>query len=564
MFNDNDWWRGATIYQIYPRSFFDSTGDGSGDLAGIAAKMDYIADLGVDAIWLSPFFTSPMKDMGYDVADYRNVDPLFGTLRDFDNVVTAAHKRGIKVIIDQVLNHTSDEHPWFVESRASRQNPKSEWYIWVDPKPDGSPPNNWLSVFGGPAWTWNSQRRQYYLHNFLSSQPDLNYYCPEVTEQILSDMEFWLQRGVDGFRLDAINHCYHDQHLRDNPAKIIQEIPLADVAGVALGTGRENPYVYQHHLYDKTRPENLTLLMKIRKLMNKYPGAATVGEIGGDGALETMASYTSGGDKLHMAYTFDLLSEQCDANFLRTTIETIEAKIHDGWMCWSFGNHDVVRLATRWSGIQAGTQRTGSGANSALAQARLHVYLALLLTLRGSVNIYQGEELGLEEAELSLEELVDPFGLAFWPMFKGRDGCRTPIPWVSEDENNAGFSTGKPWLPVFPPHRALAVNVQEKNPRSMLNAYRQFLAWRRTQKILQKGDIRFHASPDKTLLYERSFDGEHMLVALNFSEQETNVVLPSNKGITPTATELFMVNARWDNPNVELPPYGIGLAWRQR
>ncbi len=535
---DCDWWRGAVIYQVYPRSFFDSNGDGIGDLPGVTAKIDYIASLHVDAIWLSPFFTSPMKDFGYDVSDYRGVDPIFGTLEDFDNLIVEAHKRGIRIIIDQVLSHTSDQHAWFKESRSSRTNSKADWYVWSEPKPDGTPPNNWLSVFGGSAWAWDSRRRQYYLHNFLTSQPDLNFHNPKVAGQILSDVEFWLQRGVDGFRLDAINFCYHDKKLRDNP-------PNDEIAEGSIGVRKENPYAYQSHKYDKTQPENLIFLQKIRALLDKYPGTTTVGEIGDDNSLDTMAAYTADGDKLHMAYSFDFLTEQCDAALLRTTIETIETKLNDGWPCWAIGNHDVSRVATRW----------GNGSPS---QQRNLVFMAMLLTLRGSVCIYQGEELGLEEAELAYEDLVDPYGIAFWPEYKGRDGCRTPMPWTSVN-SRAGFSEVTPWLPIYAGHMQATVSAQDSDPASMLNAYRAFLAWRKQQQVLLKGDILFHKSPKNTLLFERDDGRQRMLIALNTSAKPVSMKVPAIKA--PAGSELKFVNADWGGTKLHLPAYGIGLAW---
>ena len=561
--DDKEWWRGAVIYQVYPRSFFDSNGDGNGDLPGVTAKMDYIASLGVDAIWLSPFFKSPMKDLGYDISDYRCVDERFGALTDFDELLATAHQHGIKIIIDQVLNHTSDQHPWFVESRRSRDNPKADWYVWVDPKLDGTVPNNWQSVFGGSAWQWDSRRRQYYLHNFLTSQPDLNFHNPEVVQQLLRELTFWLERGVDGFRLDAIDFGYYDAHLRDNPPKLLDDAILIEDQGVAMGAGRENPYTYQHHLYDKARPENLLFLEDVRKLVEKYPGVTTIGEIGGDGALEIMAQYTADHNKLHMAYTFHLATPRRDAAYLRETIEVTEAQIRDGWPCWALGNHDSTRVATRWLPMNASGRvedcAEAAKGGDALQRQWLCVYLVLLLTLRGSVCIYQGEELGLEDAQLSFDELVDPFGIAFWPDFKGRDGCRTPMPWVTSDTVTAGFSTGKPWLPLWRPHCAYAVDAQEQDPHSLLNAYRAFLKWRRTQKVLQKGEIAFHESLENTLLYERSYEGKRLLVALNLSDQAVSLATPGDA--EAIATELFFVKGLWRDQRVSLPPYGIGLAW---
>lgn len=296
-----DWWRGAVIYQIYPRSFQDTNGDGVGDLPGITRRLDHVAGLGVDAIWISPFFTSPMKDFGYDVSDYCDVDPLFGTLADFDALIARAHELGLKVLIDLVLSHTSDQHPWFQESRQSRGNPKADWYVWAEPKPDGTAPNNWLSIFGGPAWAWDARREQYYLHNFLTAQPDLNFHCPAVQEALLGVAKFWLDRGVDGFRLDTINFYMHDAELRDNPPLPVEERNDQTAPKV-------NPYNHQRHLYDKNHPQNIVFLRKLRKLMDGYKAAA-VGEIGdSQRGLEILGEYTSGPDAMQMSYAFELLS----------------------------------------------------------------------------------------------------------------------------------------------------------------------------------------------------------------------------------------------------------------
>ncbi|MFQ3788913.1 alpha-amylase family glycosyl hydrolase [Halomonas sp. A29] len=534
-----DWWRGAVIYQIYPRSFMDSNGDGIGDLKGIIDKLDYIASLNVDAIWLSPFFTSPMKDFGYDVADYRDVDPMFGTLDDFDRLVEAAHARGLKVTIDQVLSHTSDQHPWFVESRASRDNPKADWYVWADAKADGSPPTNWQSVFGGSSWQWDTRRCQYYLHNFLVSQPDLNFRNPEVVEAILEEVRFWLDRGVDGFRLDAVNFCTHGE-LVDNP-------PRSELEDGFLGVRRDNPYGYQLHLHDKTQPENLAFLEKLRTLLDEYPGATSVGEVGDDDSLKVMATYTQGGNRLHMAYSFDLLGERHDPEFLHQTMTAMEERIGDGWPCWALGNHDVPRVATRW--------------NAADDPARLRLYLAFLLTQRGSVCLYQGEELGLTEAELALEQLADPAGITFWPAYKGRDGCRTPHPWSAE-RRHGDFSQGKPWLPVPDEHLGLAMNRQDDDPDSLLNAYRTFLAFRREHVELVKGAIRYHPLRDGVLCLERSHP-EHaprgrLLVALNFSYEPRALNAP--QGAKPLDDAPGLVNGTWNAGKVHLPPCGIAIA----
>jgi alpha-glucosidase len=307
-----DWWRGAVIYQIYPRSFQDSTGNGIGDLNGITRRLGHVASLGVDAIWLSPIFPSPMADMGYDVSDYTGIDPLFGTLADFDRLLDAAHGLGLKVIIDQVLSHTSDQHPWFVESRQSRDNPRADWYVWADPLPDGTPPNNRPSVFGGPAWEWDARRRQYYLHNFLASQPDLNFHTPQVQDALIDTMRLWLDRGVDGFRLDTVNYYFHDARLRSNPPEKRDEVLPA-----------VNPYDMQDHVHSKSQPENIAFLKRLRRLTDAYPDRALVGEVGeGRRAVAVMADYTKGTDRLHMAYSFDMLGPQFSAAHFRSKIRS--------------------------------------------------------------------------------------------------------------------------------------------------------------------------------------------------------------------------------------------------
>ncbi len=538
MHADQDWWRGAVIYQVYPRSFFDSNQDGIGDLPGLTAKLDYIATLGIDAIWLSPVFTSPMKDFGYDVADYRDIDPTFGTLEDFDAMVAKAHQLGVKVIIDQVTNHTSDQHPWFLESSSSQDNIRADWYVWADPKPDGTPPNNWLSVFGGSAWAWNSRRRQYYLHNFLASQPDLNYHNSYVVDQVISDLEFWLQRGVDGFRLDAVNYCYHDKQLRDNPSN-------KDLTEGFIGINKENPYAYQRHLYDKTQPECIGYLQRLRKLLDRYPGSVALGEIGAIDALDIMAEYTSGGDKLHMAYSFELLTGQSSSQFFKDTITGLEAKIGDGWPCWATGNHDVTRVATRWS-------------NGAVSPARARMFMVMLLTLRGTPCIYQGEELGLTEAQLELEDLVDPYGIAFWPDYKGRDGCRTPMPW-RHDAEFAGFSRAKPWLPIFAEHLNAAVSVQQSDDNSMLSAYREFIHWRKAQPALVKGTIEVVDTPSGSLTYIRQFGEQRLLIALNLSNDPQEFEIPDF--LEAAGENLLTTTANWQGNRVHLPAFGVAMAW---
>ncbi|MFM7433891.1 MAG: alpha-amylase family glycosyl hydrolase, partial [Gammaproteobacteria bacterium] len=329
-----EWWRDAVIYQVYPRSFADSNGDGTGDLPGLIGKLDYIASLGVDAIWVSPFYRSPMADFGYDISDYRDVDPVFGTLADFDRLLAESHRRGLRVIVDQVLSHSSDRHPWFEESRRSRDNPKADWYVWADAQADGTPPNNWLSIFGGPAWQWEPRRGQYYLHNFLVSQPDLNYHNPQVAAQMLEEAEFWLRRGVDGFRLDAINFCFHDAQLRSNPAK-----PLAERKG--RGYTIDNPYAAQYHLHDNTQPETLGFVEQLRKLVDRYPGAMTLGEISCEDPFAAVRDYTAGDRRLHSAYCFELLVDQFSTAHARDVFATLAVSAPDFWPVWAVGNHDV-------------------------------------------------------------------------------------------------------------------------------------------------------------------------------------------------------------------------------
>ncbi|UTW01330.1 alpha glucosidase [Marinomonas rhizomae] len=537
MTDKQEWWRGAVIYQVYPRSFFDSNNDGIGDLPGVTAKMHYIASLGVDAIWLSPFFTSPMKDFGYDVSDYCGVDPIFGTLDDFDELIASAHHHGLKVMIDQVLNHSSDQHPWFVESRSSHDNDKADWYIWADANPDGTVPNNWLSVFGGPAWHWDSRRRQYYLHNFLDSQPDLNFHNPDVVDALLETVEFWLKCGVDGFRLDTANYYYHDIELRNNP-------PKDEVVEGSIGVRLDNPYAYQLHLYDKSRPENIAFLQRLRSLLDQYPNTTTVGEVGCDFALETMAAYTQGKDKLHMCYSFDLLTHDSSMTHIRNTMETIEAGLGDGWPCWSIGNHDVERVVTRW------------GKNhDPIAKSK--IYMAMLLTLRGSVCLYQGEELGLPEAELTFEQLVDPFGINFWPEFKGRDGCRTPIPW--KNETLGGFTqSAEAWLPIAESQRPMAVSEQEGNRHSVLHAYRDFLHIRRSHPELRHGNIEFLYNDETTLTFIRSYEGKRIYVAINTASQD--IILPVELHLSPLTLPEAIHSGYVDGNTIVLAPFSILLA----
>ena len=503
------WYKGAVIYQVYPRSFQDSNNDGIGDLRGIINRIDYIKSLGVDAIWISPFFKSPMKDFGYDISDYRDIDPLFGNLNDFDELIEQAHDRDIKIIIDQVLSHTSDQHQWFLDSRENQSNDKADWYVWADSKEDGTAPNNWLSIFGGGAWQWEPRRGQYYLHNFLTEQPDLNFHNPDVRKAVLDNVEFWLKKGVDGFRLDAINFCYHDAQLRDNPAK-----PKEKRQG--RGFSEDNPYAFQYHYYNNTQPENIEFMQDIRALLNKYPGTVSLGEISSEDSLATMAEYTQGGDKLHMGYSFELLTNDYSSEYIRTTVQTLEKGMTEGWPCWAFSNHDVERVASRWS------------QNGEVNSQQCKMLTALLASLRGSVCMYQGEELGLGEANVAFEDLQDPYGITFWPNFKGRDGCRTPMPWDNADLHHAGFSGTKPWLPVDEQHKQQSVKQQTHDHGSILNAYREFMAWRKTKTVLLEGDIEFINTHEPVLAFYRTFENEKMLCVFNLSGTEASLSMPTD------------------------------------
>jgi alpha-glucosidase len=483
------WWRGAVLYQIYPRSFLDTNGDGIGDLKGVAQKLDHVKALGADGVWLSPFFRSPMRDFGYDVSDYRDVDSMFGQLADFQALLKAAHGKDLKVIIDQVWSHTSSDHAWFQESRQDRANAKADWYVWADPKPDGSPPNNWQAWFGGPAWTWEPRRRQYYLHNFLSTQPQLNFHNNDVRAAIIDVARFWLQLGVDGFRLDVANYYFHDTQLRDNPP-----------------SGDPNPALprnMQVHQYNSDQPETLGFIAKLREHMNGYGVNMTVGELA-PGSYALMHDYTRTQGRLHTAYAFDFLGAWPGVEKMADILSQWREGVDDGWPSWAFSNHDVTRVATRWGeGIGAPPPRAAP------------LFMALLLSLRGTIFLYQGEELGLPEADVPFEKLQDPWGIAGWPATKGRDGCRTPMPW--KDEIMAGFTKGKDaWLPVDARQRVLAVEKQEKLAESMLHTTRALVALRKGSAALSRGGFRVIEAQGSLLVFEREAEGERVRCAFNF------------------------------------------------
>jgi len=500
------WWKHGVIYQIYPRSFNDESGDGVGDLAGIRSRLDYIQSLGVSAIWISPFFKSPMKDFGYDVEDHRAIDPLFGTLDEFDALVSAAHDRGIRVMIDLVLSHTADTHPWFQSARSDRNARYSDCFVWADPSEDGGPPNNWLSIFGGSAWTFEPQRQQYYLHNFLESQPDLNFHHPAVQEEALSIARWWLDRGVDGFRLDTVNFYFHDRKLRDNPVAEQQDTQVVSA---------DNPYSLQDHLYDKNRPQVCDFLSRLGSLIGEYPGAIALGEVGAteERALDLMAEYQQPG-RLQLCYTFDLLSTPFSADAFRRILTRDTA---DVWRCVAFSNHDVRRTASRLNQHAAPTEAIASMA------------MALLLCLRGTPCIYQGEELGLTEAEIEFDRIVDPYGKAFWPEFKGRDGCRTPMPWRAM-EPNAAFTKPdvEPWLPIPEAHKARAVDRQEADALSMLLQTRQLIDLHRQNNAFRSSEMNIVSGPEPMLVFERCGEDSTVLCAFNISNEAADFSPPEH------------------------------------
>ncbi len=519
----SQWWRGAVIYQIYPRSFYDSNGDGVGDLRGVTDKLDHVASLGVDGIWLSPFFTSPMRDFGYDVSDYCDVDPLFGTLADFDALLDRAHRLGLKVIIDQVWSHTSDQHPWFLESAASRDNPKADWYVWADARADGSPPNNWQAMFGGPSWTWNPHRRQYYLHNFLVEQPDLNFWEPEVQDAVLAAGRFWLDRGVDGFRLDVINFIFHDKQLLDNPVASYDRSPRV-------------PVLYQRHIHDRSQPEALAFLGRLRAMMDEAPGRMTVGEIGDEDPIARQQEYTAGVHRLDTAYGFNLLDARHPTPDLFAGVMARWDNA-SGWPAWSLSNHDVDRYPTRLAGDDP-------------ALARL--LMAILLCMRGTTFIYQGDELGLPQGQVPFEKLKDPFAKAVWNGGAFRDGARTPIPW-EPDGPAAGFSSNpETWLPLDPAHRRLAASVQDSDPRSMLNFTRRLIAARRVSDALKVGDVKILTLPTGLLGFERHAPGEHVVCLFNLTREATRTTFAG-----PARLIMAINEARADGDGqIELSPFG--------
>lgn len=505
--NGAPWWRSAVIYQIYPLSFADSNGDGFGDLEGVISKLDYLSDtLGVDAIWLSPFFKSPMVDWGYDISDHTDVDPLFGDLDVAQRLIDESHKRGIKVIADYVMNHSSDQHEWFKESRSSRDNPKRDWYVWRDPAEGGGLPNNWVSVFSGPAWSLDQETGQYYRHTFLPHQPDLNWRNPELVEAMMDVARFWLERGVDGFRVDAAHQMMKDPEERDNPpAPKDYDRPWKDM-------GEYDKFV---HLYDYGHPDVHDAHRQFRSVVDSFDHESlTVGEIHIFDLPEWASYYGEELDQLHMPFNFHLMATPWNVPDLRARIESVLWNVPiGGWTNWTLGNHDETRLATR------------------LGPENARIAAMLLLTLRGTPFLYYGDELGFEEVEMPAGESRDPWGNNV--AFLSRDGARTPMQWTADE--NAGFTTGTPWLPFAANYQERNVASQLEDEDSILNFYRRLLALRRESVALQRGSFLVHpSSTEDVFAYRRESDDETRTVVLNFSDSEQEVAMRSGQVLVST------------------------------
>ena len=502
-----DWWRGAMFYEVYIRSFQDSDGDGVGDLKGVLDRVDYLAALGVDGVWLSPCYPSPGKDFGYDISDFRNIDPQLGDLGDMIDLIRACHDRGLKLLLDFIPCHTSIDHPWFTDSRQSREGPRANWYVWADAAPDGGPPNNWLSSFGGgSAWTWEPRRQQYYYHPFLDCQPALNLRDPETLEAVLDALRFWLDLGIDGFRIDAVQCLCWDMHLRDNPPRH----PGDDQ--VRLGGGPGNPFARQQHFFDRDLPDAIGILETMRAAVDAYdPPRVLIGELADVDSSRFAVKYTVDGERLHAVYDFDLINTDQTMEQWMAQLDTRADFIGSGWLMNCFTNHDSVRAV---SNLTAFAERAGRAPEAA------KLLLFMQATLRGGGILFQGEELGLPQPEMRFEDLQDPWSINLWPDFVGRDGVRTPLPWAAQAPN-AGFSRGPPWMPVAEAHVPLAVDAQEEDPDSVLNFFRALTRWRRTLPILLLGEERSGTNDLAPLVvFHRYDDSRYLTVILNFSLEE--------------------------------------------
>ena len=504
---DADWWRGAIFYEVYLRSFRDGDGDGIGDLPGLLEKIDYIAALGVDGVWLSPFYPSPQEDFGYDISDLCAVDPIHGSLDDLRRLLDAFHERELKVLLDFIPCHTSREHPWFAESRGSRDNARSDWYVWADAAVDGGPPNNWLSSFGGgAAWTWEPRRQQYYYHPFLACQPALNLRNGEVLEAVIDALRFWLNLGVDGFRLDAVQCLCCDDQLRSNPPRF----PGDDE--VPLGGGPGNPFARQQHYFDRDLPDAMPIIERFREAVSGYePQRALIGELADVDSSRFAVKYTVDRRRLHAVYDFDLINvDQTLAQWVEQ-FDLRSAYSGSGWLMNCLTNHDSVRAVSHLTAYAVEAGRRAEAAK---------LLLFLLATLRGGAIIFQGEELGLPQPPMRFEDLVDPWSINLWPDFVGRDGVRAPLPWEREAAHG-GFSSGTPWLACADGHRELAVDAQEADPDSVLRFLRRLLRWRRQHPVLRYGSETTGAAENAPLVvFDRVDDRAHLTVVLNFDLED--------------------------------------------
>ncbi|GGD48027.1 alpha-glucosidase [Croceicoccus pelagius] len=499
-----EWWRGAMFYEIYMRSFKDSNGDGIGDLKGVLEKLDYIESLGVDGLWLSPFYPSPQKDFGYDITDFCNIDPMFGSMGDFLELIEAVHDRALKLLIDLVPCHTSEQHPWFLESRSGRDNAKADWYIWADSASDGGPPNNWLSSFGGSAWEWDPRRSQYYYHPFLTCQPALNLRNDDVLKAVIGIFEYWIELGVDGFRLDAVQCLCCDPWLRPNPFAPDGE------TNMMVGGGPNNPFRKQLHLFDRDVPEAIPVIEAMRDAVRNYePERVLIGELADVDSSRTAVKYTMRGERLHAVYDFDLINAARSLNDWRDLLSIRARFMGSGWMMNVLTNHDSVRAV---SNLTLFAEEEGDRA----AAAKLLLFMQS--TLLGGSIIFQGEELGLPQPELENDDLRDPWGKNLWPDFAGRDGVRTPIPWT-RSKTKAGFTQAdKPWLPVPQEHFELSVAAQDADKKSVLNFFRELMAWRREEPLVRCGaELVYDVDVAPVIAYDRFDDERRLTFVVNVS-----------------------------------------------
>ncbi|MCF7220648.1 alpha-amylase family glycosyl hydrolase [Marilutibacter chinensis] len=552
------WWHNSVIYQLTPWSYQDSDGDGKGDLPGLIRRVDYLASLGVDAVWLTPIYGSPMDDLGYDVTRTRQIDPLFGDIGDFRRLLTLMHQRGLKLVLDLVLNHTSDQHRWFTESRGSRDNPRADWYIWADPAEDGGPPNNWPSVLTGKSgWKFEPARGQYYFYNFLPSQPDLNWHNPAVREAQLDTVRFWLEEGIDGIRLDAVNFYCHDPELKDNPLR-------TDSDGRPDGIAPDNPAAQQVFSRSFCRPETHDCLKPLRELVDRHPGTMLLGEVTlCEDTIREAAEFTHGSDRLHIAYHSALLFHApATAQRLKSIILRTQQEYGARGNCWMAGNHDYGRMRDLWG-----------GGDHDDPDAFYRMMAALLLAAPGALCLWQGDELGLPSAripeDIGEDQLRDPFGRAMYPTLPGRDGSRTPMPWDCDDGDHCGFSEVEPWLPIPASHRGLSVAAQSADPDSSLNTWRNLLHWRRAQPALLEGALRMLDLPAPGLGWWREHDVQGVLAVFNVSPRplELDLAACGDNGSADALERLEPAwlhgcDAEW-NPatrRLALPPWGVWFA----